>query len=114
MTTPILLLDEWEQGQAQPHATVNEALRWLECFAQLSVLEIATAPTGSPDTDGDRYIVATGGTGDFAGQDAKVALYLGTAWAFREAPPGSIAWVQDEGAHRVYMPTNSPPSWDLL
>lgn len=113
MTTPILLLDEWEQGQAQPHATVNEALRWLECFAQLSVMAIDTAPPGSP-ADGDAYIVDTGGTGDWAGHDLEVALFLGTAWAFKTAPPGSIAWIRDEAAHRVYRPDDSPASWELL
>lgn len=114
MTTPILQLDEWEQGQAQPHVTVNEALRWLECFAQLSVLDIANEPSGSPDVDGDCYIVSSSPTGAFAGHPLEVALFMGTAWAFRTAPPGAIAWVQDEAAHRVYHPENSPDSWDLL
>jgi hypothetical protein len=114
MTTPILSLDEWESGQAQPQVTVNEALRWLECFAQLSVLDIATTPGSSPDSDGECYIVASGATGAFAGHDGQIALYMGTAWAFRTAPPGSIAWVQDEAAHRQYRPDNSPPSWELL
>ena len=113
MTTPILQLDEWEQGQAQPAATVNEALRWLECFAQLSAIDMTNTPPGTP-ADGDCYIVGTAGTGDFAGHNREVALYMGTAWAFRTAPPGSIAWLQDESAHRVYRPDNSPPSWDLL
>lgn len=113
MTTPILLLDEWEQGQAQPHVTVNEALRWLECFAQLSVIDIAAAPPGSP-ADGDTYIVASGGTGAFAGHDLEVALYMGNAWAFREAPEGAVAWIRDEDLQRVYRPDDSPASWDVL
>lgn len=113
MTTPILLLDEWEQGQAQPHATVNEAIRWLECFAQLSVLGLDAAPPGSA-SDGDAYIVASGGTGAWAGHDLQVALFLGDAWAFKTAPEGSIAWIRDEDVHRVYRPDDSPASWELL
>jgi len=113
MTTPILQLDEWEQGEAQPWVTVNTALRWLECFAQLSALSLATAPAGSPN-DGDCYIVDDSPTGDFAGHAQEVALYMGTAWAFKTAPPGAIAWIQDESAHRVYRPDNSPVAWELL
>jgi len=113
MTTPILDLEEWEQGEAQPHVTVNTALRWLECFAQLSAVAMDNGPPGSP-ADGDCYIVDDTPTGDFAGHALEVALFMGTAWAFKVAPPGSIAWIQDEAAHRVYRPDNSPAAWELL
>lgn len=96
MTTPILQLDEWQQGQSQPHVPVNTAIRWLEFFSQMSVLSATTdTPPGSP-SDGDAYIVPTGATGVWSDQDGRVALRVGTAWAFREAPIGSLVWVQDE------------------
>jgi hypothetical protein len=113
MTTPILQLDEWEAGQSQPHVTINEALRWLECFTQLSAIDIANAPPGSA-SDGDCYIVGPAATGDFAGHENQVALYLGTAWAFRTAPPGSIAYIQDEAQHRYYDIDVSPITWTVL
>ena len=110
MTTPILGLDEWESAQSQPEITVNTAIRWLECFATLSVISMSETdpPEGSNVSDGDAYIVADGATGAWTGQDQKVALYLGNAWDFKEAPAGNIAWVQDVGAHYYYVPGSSP------
>ncbi len=95
MTTPILDLDEWEEAQAQPNIVVNEAHRWLECFASLVVASqsITDPPSG---VDGDRYIVGAGASGVWAGHDAQIALFMGNAWAFRAAPEGAIAYVLDE------------------
>lgn len=114
MTTPILLLEEWQEAQAQPQVTVNEALRWLEAFAQLSVFsKSTTAPPPSPE-DGALYIVpSAGASGDWADQGGNVALFLSTAWAFRRAPVGSIAYVQDEDAH-VTFKLDSPVAWEPL
>jgi hypothetical protein len=97
MTTPILDLDEWESAQAQPEVTVNEAHRWLECFAGLVVASqsVTDPPTG---VDGDRYIVGTGASGEWAGHDAEIALFMENAWQFRAAPEGVIAYVEDEAA----------------
>jgi Protein of unknown function (DUF2793) len=102
MTTPILDLDEWEEAQAQPNIVVNESTRWLECFAQLSVL--SQAVTDPPTAvDGDRYIVATGATGVWAGHDDEIALAMDNAWQFREAPEGAIAYVEDESTPYRYL-----------
>lgn len=111
MTTPILLLDEWEESQAQPQLTVNKALRWLECMAQLSVISASTsAPPGSP-ADGDRYIIPSGGgSGDWAGHEGEVALFISTAWDYRQAPFGSIAYVQDTSS-RLQFANGSPIGW---
>ena len=52
----------------------------LDGLVQLSVLDRdLTAPPGSP-ADGDRYIVASGATGDWAGWDLNVALWTDGAW----------------------------------
>lgn len=102
MTTPILDLDEWEEAQAQPNIVVNEATRWLECFAALVVASqsVTDPPSG---VDGDRYIVAPGASDVWAGHDGQVALFMGAAWAFRAAPEGAIAYVQDESASFRYL-----------
>lgn len=95
MTTPILDLDEWEEAQAQPQVTVNEALRWLECFAGLVVeSQSVTAPPSA--VDGDRYIVGDTATGVWAGHDKEIALLMGSTWVFRTAPAGALAYVIDE------------------
>lgn len=62
-------------AQAQKHVTHNEALRVLDGVVQLSVKDRdLTAPPPSP-ADGDRYIVASGATGAWAGWDLNVAFW---------------------------------------
>ena len=73
MDTTNLKLPYLLASQAQKHVTHNEALRLLDGLVQLAVLDRdLTAPPGSP-ADGDRYIVASGATGDWAGWDLNVA-----------------------------------------
>ncbi len=102
MTTPILDLDEWEEAQAQPQITVNEALRWLECFAQL-IVESQAVTNPPTATDGDRYIVGAAATDEWSGHDGEIALAMDNAWAFREAPEGALAYVKDEDASFRYL-----------
>ncbi len=65
-------------SQAQKHVTHNEALRILDGIVQLSVRDRdLAAPPASP-ADGDRYIVGSGATGDWAGWDGDVALWTDT------------------------------------
>jgi Protein of unknown function (DUF2793)/C1q domain len=101
-TTTNLLLPYILAAQAQKHVTHNEALRLLDGLVQLSVLDRdLTAPLGSP-ADGDRYIVASGGTGDWTGWDANVALFTDGAWLRLPPRTGWRTWVEDEGILLVY------------
>jgi len=101
-TTSNLLLPYILAAQAQKHVTHNEALRLLDGLVQLSVLDRdLTAPPGSP-ADGDRYIVASGGTADWAGWDLNVALFTDGAWLRLPPRTGWRAWVEDEGLLLVY------------
>ncbi|MEM7191142.1 MAG: DUF2793 domain-containing protein, partial [Pseudomonadota bacterium] len=52
--------------------------------------------------DGDAYIVATGATGDWSGQDGNFALFLNGGWAFVSPWEGCRAWIADERAEAVY------------
>ena len=89
-------------AQAQKHVTHNEALRLLDGLVQLSVRDQdLTAPPGSP-ADGDRYIVGSGATGDWAGWYLNVALWTDGAWLRLPPRTGWRAWVEDEGLLLVY------------
>ena len=84
----------------------------------LSVLDRdLTAPPGLP-ADGDRYIVASGGTGDWVGWDLNVVLW--TDGALLRLPPrtGWRAWIEDEGLLLVYEGSGwigpTPPSLQNL
>ncbi|MGX0904750.1 hypothetical protein ACSSV8_003344 [Roseovarius sp. MBR-79] len=100
--TTNLLLPYILAAQAQKHVTHNEALRLLDGLVQLSVIgrDLAAPPT-SP-VDGDRYIVATGGAGDWAGWDLNVALWSDGAWLRLPPRTGWRVWVEDERLLLVY------------
>ena len=91
-----LLLPYMAASQAQKHVTHNEALRLLDGVVQMAVLDRnLTAPPGSP-ADGARYIVASGGTGAWAGWDGSVAMWSDGTW-YRLLPrAGWLCWVADE------------------
>jgi hypothetical protein len=96
--TPNLQLPYIMPAQAQKHVTHNEAIRALDAIVQIGVVDRdLTAPPPGP-ADGDRYIVAAGATGDWAGHDGAIAAYQDGAWAFYAPAEGWLAWVGDEDA----------------
>jgi hypothetical protein len=100
--TTHLLLPFILAAQAQKHVTHNEALRLLDGLVQLAVLDRdLTSPPASP-SDGDRYIVASGATGDWSGWDLSVAYHVDGAWMRLAPRPGWRAWVEDEGVLLVF------------
>jgi len=100
--SPNLILPFIEAAQAQKHVTHNEGLRVLDAAVQLSVLDRdLTAPPGSP-ADGDRYIPASGATGDWAGKDLNIAAWQDGAWAFLVPREGWLCWVADEDVLLVW------------
>lgn len=101
-TTDILALPYIQPNQAQKHVTHNEALRLLDAVVQLSVLAHEdTTPPGAP-AFGDRYIVAPGGTGDWAGHDGEVAVYSEDGWYFAPPAQGWQAWSVAESAFVIF------------
>lgn len=99
-TSPNIGLPYLETGQAQKEVTHNEALRLLDAVVQLAVAAMQTVPPGSP-TDGQRWIVGTGGTGAWVGQDGKIALWS-SGWLFIQPQPGWLAFDQGASALRMW------------
>lgn len=95
--TPNLALPLVQPAQAQKHVTVNDALVRLDAAAQLVLEEaVATAPPAEAP-DGACYGVGAGATGDWAGQDGRLALADNGGWAFLDPRPGWRAWDAGEG-----------------
>jgi Protein of unknown function (DUF2793) len=95
--TTILSLPLILPAQAQKHVTHNEALVALDLIVQLAVISrTLTTPPAVP-TAGDRYIVAAGAVGAWAGQAGRIALFDETGWQFTQALPGWQAHVLAEG-----------------
>ena len=101
-TTAHLALPFIMAAQAQKHVTHNEALRLLDGTVQLSVKDRDLTASPASPADGDRYIVASGATGVWAGWDLNVALWVDGAWLRLQPRTGWRAWVEDEGVLLVY------------
>ncbi|MGD9827254.1 MAG: DUF2793 domain-containing protein [Hyphomicrobiaceae bacterium] len=94
--TPNLALPFILAAQAQKHVTHNEAIRALDAVVQLAVLDRdLSAPPPAP-ADGDRYLVASGASGAWSGQDGRIAAFQDNAWAFHAPREGWVMWIADE------------------
>ena len=96
MTTPNLALPLLAAAQAQKHVTVNEALALLDGLVQISVKDRDLAASPASPVEGDRYIVAAGATGAWAGWDGDVVLFTGGAWLRLPPSEGWRVWIEDE------------------
>jgi hypothetical protein len=90
--TPHLALPFLAPAQAQKHVTHNEALIHLDALAQIAVEAVAaTTPPGSP-VEGDRYLLGVGPTGDWSGEDGRLAVFSDGAWWFATPAPGWVVF----------------------
>lgn len=86
-----------QSHQAQKHVTHNESLQILDALTQISFISTSlTAPPSAP-APGDCYLVASPATGDWTGQDRKIAVLSETAWSFYTPRTGWTAWDQAQG-----------------
>lgn len=100
--TPNLGLPYIMAAQAQKHVTHNEAIRALDALVHLAVIARDGATPPASPVDGDRYIIATGGTGAWSGHDHEIAAFQDGAWAFFTPRPGWRAWIVGESALRAW------------
>lgn len=103
--SPILSLPLLQAAQAQKHVTHNEALMQLDLLVQMTVTDSSrTTPPASP-AEGQRHIIASSPTGDWAGQAGKIALWLDGAWQFIPPLTGWRVWVTADTTELVYTGT---------
>jgi hypothetical protein len=96
-------------AQSQKHVTHNDALRLLDGMVQIGVVSrVVTTPPGSP-VEGDRYIVASGATGVWAGWDLNVAFWTDGAWLRLVPRRGWVAWSVADSALYVWNGTAWTP-----
>lgn len=71
---------------------------------QLSVMSRSVVATPTTPNDGDRYIVAAGATGAWAGNDGKVAVWDNnlSSWVYYTPKTGWVAFVEDETKLTAY------------
>ncbi len=101
-TTPRSGMPLLAAAQAQKHVTHNEALLQLDALGCARILDRdLTAPPPSP-SDGDTYLIHATATGDWAGQDGRIAYALGGGWRFYAPFAGLMAYVVDEAKPIVF------------
>lgn len=95
------------EGLGSQEVRCNENLAYLEQAAILKILDRdLTAPPGSP-AEMDAYLVATGATGGWIGQDGKIAFNQNESWHFFSPYGGMHCFVHDEKIDLFYSSAES-------
>ena len=95
--TPNLGLPLVMPSQAQKHVTVNEALLGLDAATQLVLKEASRSDPPPSPPEGACYGVGAVATGDWAGQEGRVAVADNGGWSFLDPKTGWRAWDAGEG-----------------
>lgn len=95
--TPRLGLRTLIPGQAQKEITVNECWQVLDAVVAGAVEEPARADPPTAPTVGTAYIVATGATGAWAGQDDAIAAFTPGGWRIIAPVDGLSVLVKSSG-----------------
>lgn len=92
-----LVLPFVQEGQAQKHVTVNEALRRLDAVVQLAVVSATTSAQPGAPADGSVYLLPSGKTGAYwaAMGDGALAYYADGVWEQISPREGWLAFVKD-------------------
>ena len=90
--------------QAQGDVTNTQQMYVLDTLVQGLIKDVdLTAPPGG-EADGDRYIVATGGTGAWLGLDGKIVTNRDATgqWQVDELKEGYVFWIEDDHQLKVW------------
>jgi len=89
-------------SQSQKHVTVNESFVRLDALTHLTLMsEGAQMPPGSP-AEGEVHGVGAGATGDWAGEDGRLAVFLNGGWAFVTPGVGWQGWSNTSQSRVVF------------
>lgn len=100
--TPNLSLPCLMAGQAMKHITHNEALVSLDSLVQLAVTGHESGEPPAAPAEAARYIVGVPATGDWAGHEHEVAVWLDNAWRFHAPVSGWLAWSAGSQSLQVF------------
>jgi hypothetical protein len=91
-----------EAAQAQKHVTHNDALRIFDALVQIAVVDRDLSTPPALAEEGQRWIVASGGTDTWSGRDNAIAAWQDGGWQFYAPKAGWLAYAADEGVLLVW------------
>ena len=89
-------------GQAQKELTVNEAHALADALLHPAVEGEATDPPVAPD-EGESWLVGTGATGDWIGEEGKLACREAGNWLFMAPRDGMSVLDRSSGQRILYL-----------
>lgn len=96
-STPRFALPFILPGQAQKELFHNEALARIDLALHPAVEDSPLAEPPAGPAEGQCWIVAAPGSGDWADHDGEVAMWTEGGWRFLAPAPGTIAWNKAAG-----------------
>lgn len=101
-TTPRHALPLLFAGQAQKELTVNEAHALADALLHPAIEEEASDPPATPE-EGECWLVAAGASGDWAGEDGKLACREAGNWLFAAPRDGMRVLDRSSGQEIRYL-----------
>jgi hypothetical protein len=89
-------------AQSQKHLTHNQALRQLDLFLHLSVIDNAFQTPPSAPQENDAYIIPVNATGDWSGRGGQVAVWIDGLWQFFLPVIGWVVWIHSKQLTAVF------------
>ena len=98
---PLLL-----SSQTQKHITYNEAVVSIDNLMMLSVVSRNIGVPPSNPQEGDRYLISSGSSGEWAGKSGQIAAYNNLGWKCYPPKSGFLCYVTAENLYLVHNGTN--------
>lgn len=97
----------WALGESGWNDDMDDNLKRIGTLLGLSVKDRSLSTPPGTLTDGDRYLVSSGSSGDWAGHDSDVALWDDnlSSWVFYTPKVGWLCYVENEDKLCVYKNT---------
>ena len=105
-TTNNLNITKVEQGQSQKEVTVNQALDVIDALLNTSVIDRDLTDSPVSPNEGDLYIPASPATGDWTGNEGKLAHFTGGSFQFITPNEGLTLWLADEDIQITFDGSN--------
>lgn len=102
--SPRIGIELMESGEAQPHITFNDFVLRTDALIIpfLAGYPADVNPVVNDPSEGDLFIVPTGGEGDWDNQDGELAYYQNAAWEFISPATGWMVHPPAQAAYYLY------------